>query len=499
MEKVPTYQTKQKQDTQVINLEKGKLPPQAVDLEEVILGALLIDRKGIFEVMEILNPEVFYKQAHQHIFEAIKELYVEGSALDLLTVSEKLKSNGKLQLCGGEFYLIQLTQKVSSSAHIEYHSRIILQKYIQRQLIKSSNQIIELAYNEEKDVFDLLDQAYDSLNEVSEVSVKPQEALLGTMINSQIVKGMQIYKSEVKAGIETPIRQLTQKCGGWRDGELIIIAARPGMGKTSLAIAYGLYAAKKKIPTAFFSLEMSKEQLTNRIISMEAKIDSEKFTVHGLSEEDGRKAFETENYLKSIPFYIDDTGTVTIENFQIKAKKFAAKYGVKFIIVDYLQLMSGGGNFKGNKEQEISKISRGLKLVAKDLNIPVIALAQLSRAVETRGGSKRPMLSDLRDSGAIEQDADVVQFIYRPEYYNITEWDDEYDRAPTVDQAEYIVAKNRNGGLTRNRMRFDKKYTLFSDLDEYGDYIPPPPNYTPSADDFEPQKPNNDEEDDLPF
>lgn len=497
---IPQNKPYQKSNTsQVISLEKGKIPPQAIDLEEVILGAMMIDRKGMPEVMHLLSEEVFYKEKHGLIFNAIKEIYLKNDSVDLLTVSQKLKENAYLDAVGGEFYLVELTQKVSSSAHIEFHTRIILQKYIQRQLIKNSNEVIQLAYDETVDVFDLLDSAYSKLNDVSEVSVKPEEVKLGSLINPQIEKGQKIFSQEIKPGIETPIKKLTRKAGGWRNSELIILAARPGMGKTALAIAYGVHAAKLKVPTAFFSLEMSKEQLTNRIISAEARIDNQKFTVDGLDPEDARRSREATQMIHSIPFYIDDTPAISIEQFQIKAKRMASRYGIKFIIVDYLQLMTAS-NGKGNREQEISKISRGLKLIAKSLDIPVIALSQLSRAVETRGGSKRPMLSDLRESGAIEQDADVVQFIYRPEYYGIDEWDD-YD-GPTVNEAEYIVAKNRNGGLVRNRMAFEKTFTLFSDLDDNDAFFNkldtkslPSPNEAFG----DPENKAVEEEEDLPF
>ncbi|MDP2686755.1 MAG: replicative DNA helicase [Aequorivita sp.] len=501
MEKLKPQTNYQSRTGQIISLEKGKIPPQAIDLEEVVIGALMIDQKGITEVLHLLNADVFYKQSHQHIFEAIREVYLKGDAVDLLTISDQLEVNGTLELSGGQFYLIQLTQKVSSSAHIEYHTRIILQKYIQRRLIKSANKIIEKSYMPDVDVFDLLDDAYNELNDVSEVSVKPQEAHIGTLMEPQITKGEQIYRQEIKPGIETPIKKLTRKSGGWRDDELIILAARPGMGKTALAVSYALHAAKMGIPTAFFSLEMSKEQLTNRIISMEARIDNQKFTLHGLNDDDAKRSREAKLMLEKIPFYIDDTAALSIEQFQIKAKRMASRYGIKFFVLDYLQLMTGSSSkSKGNREQEVSNISRGLKLVAKTLHVPMMALSQLSRAVETRGGSKRPLLSDLRESGAIEQDADVVHFIYRPEYYKIDQWDDEYNREPTYNEAEYIIAKNRNGGLVRNRMKFEKEFTLFSDLEEIYEEVffeKELPKHIPASQDY--STPIEEEEDDLPF
>lgn len=441
----------------------GRIPPHALELEEAILGALLLDKSVIADALHLVTEELFYKPDHQIIFSAIRELYLEGESVDLLTVSNKLRQKEKLKEVGGEYQIIELSQKVSSSAHLEYHARIITQKYIQRKVISNASELINKAFEESTDVFDLLDEAYSQLNEVSEVSIKPQEAILGSLIDAQIEKARKIAKGEIKAGIPMPISRMTSKTGGWRDSELIILAARPGMGKTALAVSYGMHAARLNYPTAFFSLEMSKEQLTNRIISSEARINSDKFTNTGLTEEEEIRSQEATQPIRSTKFIIDDTPGMSIERFQIEAKRMKKKYGIRLIIIDYLQLMTGNSGKGSNREQEISKISRGLKLTAKELNIPIIALSQLSRSVESRGGSKRPMLSDLRESGAIEQDADMVQFIYRPEYYDIDEWDD-YD-GPTYNQAEYIVAKNRNGGLVRNRMRFEKEFTHFSDLE----------------------------------
>lgn len=442
--------------------------PHASDLEEAIIGALLIDDKAIIGVAEILKPEMFYFSAHRAIYTAIDLLYRDDNHIDVLTVCNKLRKEGNLEAIGGEYFILQFAQKIFSSAHIESHAYIIIQKYIQRRLIQNSREIINQSYKDEKDVFELLEAAYNELNNVSEVSIKGREVNFSDLIDGQILKGRQIFEGMIKPGLETPISRLTDKTGGWRKSELIILAARPGMGKTAFALLAGLKAAKNNIPTAFFSLEMSKEQLTNRLISTEALIDNQKFTIQGLSKEDEIQIHPIRKTLKTLPFIIDDTASITIEELQIKAKRLKAKHNIGLIIVDYLQLMTSRNSIKGNnREQEISKISRGLKMIAKNLDIPVIALSQLSRAVETRGGSKRPQLSDLRESGAIEQDADMVMFLYRPEYYGILNWDD-YNGSPTKDEAEYMIAKNRNGGLTRNRMRFQGRYTLFSDLESYG-------------------------------
>lgn len=445
----------------MMSLEKGKIPPQAIDLEQAVLGALMIDQRAIADV-DFLYSYMFYKEAHKLIYQSIIDLYISSSKVDLLTIANNLRDKGELDVVGGDRYLVGLTQEVSSSAHVEYHARIIVQMYIKRQLIASCSDTIQKSYDEGTDVFDLLDSAYNELNEVSEASIKKQEVPFSEVVSNVLERGVKIYKKEIKPGISTPIRLLTQKTGGWRDTEMIICAARPGMGKTAFGITSGLDAAKNGIPTAFFSLEMSKEQLTSRILSMEYKIDGNKFNMHGLNVSDEMIIRQGQTKLNKLPFYIDDTASLTIEQFQIKAKRLKSKFGIKFIIVDYLQLMSGGN--PRNREQEISKISRGIKLTAKELKIPILAISQLSRAVEQRGGSKRPMLSDLRESGTLEQDSDIVMFIYRAEYYGFTEWDDE-DRTSCIDQAEYIVSKNRNGGLVKGRMKWEGRFTLFSDLD----------------------------------
>lgn len=792
------------------NLEKGKLPPQSLGFERAVLGALLLEKKAIDEVGDILLPEMFYTEAHKLIYAAIINLYSETNSVDMLTVCQKLRQDGNIEKVGGDFYIIELTQAVSSSAHIEYHARVIIQKYIQRQLINQSTETIVASYSEESDVFELLDTAYTNLNDISQKAIKSQDAELCDLIEAQIQHGIDVFEGNIEAGLKTPIANLTKKTGGWRNSELVILAARPGMGKgltlnelvltpngkafikdlkigdeicntygsksmitgyfpqgerpvyeitfddglkvkaddqhlwevqdrktrkkscnhvrvlstkellneglyvgntnrknfsikycnpafhtkkellidpyilgcllgdgylsskgigfsntendilkkfqiyfkdkfinekvesrvrkcdlyvhlekyklinklshqkfipenylysntedrlnllkglldtdghivtgnesqieysttseqlkdniitlvrglggrcsfkerlgkykknnkyietrlnyriwitfdetiipvssekhlskyinkkqfhkrfitdikyigneetvcikvdsndecflmndylvthnTAFVLACALHSAKVGIPVAIFSLEMNKEKLTDRLLSMEAKVASDKFNINGLSPEDMARVRPAAERLKNLPIHIDDNANLSIVQFQVKAKRLVNKFGIKMIVVDYLQLMSGDG--KSNREQEISKISRGLKITAKELNIPIIALSQLSRSVEQRGGNKRPLLSDLRESGAIEQDADMVMFLYRPEYYGIDEWDD-YDEAPTKNECEYIVAKNRNGGLVRNRMQFYGEFTLFSDLEHVDSFSHP--------------------------
>ena len=452
----------------VISLQQGKIPPQALELEEAVLGAMLIDKKGVDEVIDLIQPEAFYKSAHQIIFEAIFQLFQDSQPIDLLTVSSELRKRGKLESIGGEYYLVQLSQRVASSAHIEFHARIILQKFIQRSLIKISNEIIESAYKESTDVFDLLDEAESKLYDVTQGNIKKSSESAQNLVLEAKKKIEEISKREGLSGISTGFEKLDKLTSGWQPSDLIIIAARPGMGKTALTLSMARnIAVLKQIPVAFFSLEMSSIQLITRLISAETGLSSEKLRTGKLADHEWQQLNVKVTDLEKAPLYIDDTPSLSIFDLRAKARRLASQHQIKLIIVDYLQLMTAGASTKtGNREQEISTISRNLKALAKELEIPVIALSQLSRAVETRGGTKRPMLSDLRESGAIEQDADIVSFIYRPEYYNIDEWDDE-ERSPAQGQAEFIVAKHRNGGLDNIRLKFIGHLGKFEDLDNF--------------------------------
>lgn len=452
----------------IINLEKGKIPPQAIDLEEVVLGAMMIDKKGVDEVIDMLSPEAFYKDAHKYIFEAIFKLFENSEPIDLLTVSGQLKKDSRLDIAGGDFYLISLTQKVSTSAHIEFHARIILQKFIQRSLIKISNEIIEDSYDETKDVFDLLDKAEARLYEVTQGNIKKSSETARDLVIQAKRKIEEISNKEGMSGIPSGFDKLDKLTSGWQDSDLIIIASRPGMGKTALTLSMARnIAVNRNIPVAFFSLEMASVQLITRLISSETGLSSEKLRSGRLEKHEWEQLNVKVKALEKAPLYIDDSPSLSIFDLRAKARRLVSQHGIKLIFIDYLQLMTTGGGIKGgNREQEISTISRNLKSLAKELSIPVIALSQLSRAVETRGGSKRPLLSDLRESGAIEQDADIVSFIYRPEYYKIDEWDDE-ERTPTQGQAEFIVAKHRNGGLGTIRMKFISHLGQFDNLDDF--------------------------------
>ncbi|MEP7092552.1 MAG: replicative DNA helicase, partial [Flavobacterium sp.] len=455
--------------TTIINLEKGKLPPQVLDLEEAVLGAMMIDKKGVDDVIDILQPDAFYKDSHKYIFEAIIQLFTETQPIDLLTVSAQLKKNGKLELAGGDFYLIQLTQKIASSAHIEFHSRIILQKFIQRSLIRISSEIIEASYDETTDVFDLLDQAESKLYEVTQGNIKRSSETAQSLVLQAKKRIEEIAKQEGLSGVETGFTNLDKLTSGWQPSDLIIIAARPAMGKTAFVLSMARnMAIDFGHPVALFSLEMASVQLITRLISSETGLSSEKLRTGKLEPHEWEMLSTKVKNLEKAPLFIDDTPSLSIFDLRAKCRRLVSQHGIKIIIVDYLQLMTAGGNGKGggNREQEISTISRNLKALAKELNVPVIALSQLSRAVETRGSSKRPLLSDLRESGAIEQDADIVSFLYRPEYYKIDEWDDD-EQSPTAGQAEIMIAKHRNGGIENVRLKFIGHLGKFDNLDDF--------------------------------
>ncbi len=452
----------------LINLERGKIPPQSVDLEEVVLGAMMIDKKGVDEVIDILHAEVFYKDAHRYIYEAIFSLFETSEPVDLLTVSSQLKKDGRLEAVGGDFYLIKLTQKVASSAHIEFHARIILQKYIQRSLIKISNEIIKDAYDEGTDVFDLLDTAESKLYDVTQGNLKRSAETAQNLVIQAKKRIEEIANKEGLSGIPSGFDKVDKLTSGWQPSDLVIIAARPGMGKTALTLTMARnMAVNNNVPVAFFSCEMSSVQLITRLISSETGLSSEKLRTGRLEKHEWEQLNVKVKALEKAPLFIDDTPSLSIFDLRAKARRLASQHGIKLIVIDYLQLMTAGNNKNGgNREQEISTISRNLKALAKELNVPVLALSQLSRAVETRGGSKRPILSDLRESGAIEQDADIVSFIYRPEYYKIDEWDDE-ERTPTQGQAEFIIAKHRNGGLDNIRLKFIGQLGKFDNLEDF--------------------------------
>ena len=445
----------------------GKLPPQAIELEEAVLGALMLDNEALSDTIDILKPEYFYKMEHQKIFDTIIILFNESKPVDILTIIEQLKKSGELESIGGAFYITQLTNNVASSANTEYHARIIVEKFIQRSLIQISSNIIKDSFDETVDVFDLLSNAEQELFSVTEGSLRKSYSKMSELISSAINNIEELKnKEDGLSGVPSGFSRLDRVTSGWQKSDLVIIAARPGMGKTALALTMCRnIAINHKTPIGIFSLEMSTDQLVNRLISSESEIPSNKLRKGNLEEYEFVQLHEKIKDLAEAPIYIDDTPGLSVFELRAKARRLVKNHGVKIIIVDYLQLMTAGGNKIGNREQEISTISRSLKGIAKELKIPVIALSQVNRGVESRTStSKRPILADLRESGAIEQDADIVTFIYRPEYYKIYEWENSDD---SRGQAEIIIAKHRNGSLENIRLKFINTLAKFSDLDYF--------------------------------
>jgi replicative DNA helicase len=445
--------------------DMGKMPPQAVELEEAVLGALMLEKDALTNTIDILQPKSFYKEAHERIFNAIKELFSRSEPVDILTVTQELKKTGELDIAGGAFYISQLTNRVASAANVEFHARIIAQKYIQRELIRISSETIRDAYEETSDVFDLLDRAEGNLYQVASGNIRKNYDNMSSLIKQAMdqIDAARNQKTGV-TGIESGFTELDRVTSGWQKSDLVIIAARPAMGKTAFVLSMARNAAVEfQRPVAVFSLEMASVQLVNRLIASEAEISAEKLKKGQLEEYEFQQLNSKINKLADAPIFIDDTPALSIFELRAKARRLKQQNNISLIIVDYLQLMqSGSDNSRGNREQEISAISRSLKSLAKELEIPVLALSQLSRAVETRGGDKKPQLSDLRESGAIEQDADMVLFIHRPEYYGLTE---DVDGAPTTGVAEIIIAKHRNGPTGSIKLKFIDRLAKFTDMD----------------------------------
>ena len=445
----------------------GKMQPQAIDLEISILGAILIDNEALSDSIDILKQEYFYKLEHQFIYEAIANLFQESNPIDILTVTEELKRLGNLKKAGGVAYVSGLTSRVSSSANTEYHARIIAEKFIQRKLINISSGIIEESLDDTIDVFETLNKAEQELFNVTEGTLRKSYDSMSDLIKVSLKNIENLKNKEAGlSGVPSGFSKLDRVTSGWQKSDLIICAARPGMGKTAFALTMARnIAIEHGMGVGVFSLEMSSEQLVNRLISSESEIEAGKLRKGDLKEHEWVQLHSKIKNLSKAPIFIDDTPAISVFELRAKARRLVKKHGVKMIIIDYLQLMTAGGK-GGNREQEISTISRSLKGISKELAIPVMALSQVNRALEQRSGvgSKRPMLSDLRESGAIEQDADIVTFIYRPEYYKIQEWEDGEN---CLGQSEIIVAKHRNGGLDNIRLKFRGQFAKFSDLDEF--------------------------------
>jgi replicative DNA helicase len=438
--------------------EYGKIPPQALELEETVLGAVMLEKDALITIIDLLKPESFYKESHQKIFSSILKLSLEEKPIDILTVTEELRKAKELDTVGGAFYITSLTSRVSSAAHIEYHARIIAQKFIQRELIRISTEIQNRSYDESTDVDDLLDFSEKELFNIAEGNIKKETLRINVLIKEAINQIEEAGKREDNlSGIPSGFTKIDRITSGWQNSDLIIIAARPSMGKTAFVLSMTRnMAVEHKRPVAVFSLEMSSLQLVNRLIVSETKLPSERIRNGKLHDYEWEQLEIKIKNLVDAPIFIDDTPAISIYELRAKCRRLKMQHDVGIIIIDYLQLMTGTSDTRGNREQEVSTISRSLKAIAKELNVPIIALSQLNRAVETRGGTKRPQLSDLRESGAIEQDADMVLFIHRPEYYGFFE-DEEGNSNLGI--AEIIIAKHRNGRrsykiLTDRRNRF---------------------------------------------
>ncbi len=447
--------------------EIGKLQPQAVELEEAVLGAMLLEKEALSTVIDILSKESFYKEQNGRVFQAIVSLFNRSEPVDILTVTQELKRTGELEIVGGSYYVSSLTNRIASSVNIEFHARIVAQKFLQRELIRIGTETIKTAYEDSTDVFELLDNTTKGIFEILDSNVRKQHDKMSTLI-ARAIEEIEHASNQTDGllGVPSGFTALDRITGGWQKSDLHILAARPGMGKTAFVVTMAKNAAVEfNKPVAIFSLEMSSLQLVKRLIASETELAQDKILKGNLDNHEFVQLNERIKKLAIAPLFIDDTPALSIFELRAKARRLKENQKIELIIIDYLQLMSGHSNDgKGvNREQEISTISRGLKSLAKELQVPIIALSQLSRQVENRpGGSKRPQLSDLRESGAIEQDADMVMFIYRPEYYGLEV--DEKNR-PTRGIAEIIIAKNRHGALETVELKFVGQFAKFVDLD----------------------------------
>lgn len=444
----------------------GNRPPSDVETEAAVLGALLIAKDAYTSVCDTLRPEVFYEPAHRLIFEAIQTLGAAQQPIDFITVINQLERNDTLDQVGGRAFVVGLTTNVSSAAHIEYHSKIVMQKYLARELISFGAKVQSSAFDESNDIEEVMQTTEGELFELSQLNLKKDVTQIDPVIR-QALNQMQAASQRTSglSGLESGYRDLDRLTSGWQNSDLIIIAARPAMGKTAFVLSMAKnMAVNFNIPVAIFSLEMSNVQLVNRLISNVCEIDGSKIKSGQLTDAEWAKTTSRLNGLYGAPLYIDDTPSLSVFELRTKARRLVREKQVKFIIIDYLQLMNASGMKYGSREQEVSMISRSLKQLAKELNIPIVALSQLNRSVEVRSENKRPQLSDLRESGAIEQDADMVCFIHRPEYYTRSKVDANNNDISGL--AEFIVAKHRSGSVDDVKLRFRASYARFENWDE---------------------------------
>ena len=462
------YRRKNQKAQQALDMSYGHLQPQAVEVEKAVLGALMIDKDAYVEVCELLRPDSFYEPRNQKVYEAIQQLNMDEKPVDMLTVTEQLAKMGTLEEVGGPGYIAELSLKVATSASLEYHANIVAQKALSRQLINYTGIIGKKAYDETLDVHDVIQEADSMLTEITQKNMKKDYSILGPIID-RAIKIVEIAHANTGGitGIPTGFYQLDDMTSGWQKSDLVIIAGRPAMGKTAFALSLAKnIAIDQKIPMAFFSLEMDDVQLANRLMSNVCMIEGKKLLNGQLSREDWDRLDKNLSVMTTAPLFIDETEGLSINELRIKARRLKREHDIKLIMVDYLQLMTASGMKYNSRQEEVSLISRSLKGLAKELGIPVIALSQLNRGVEGRDGAegKRPQLSDLRESGAIEQDADMVVFLHRPEYYHILQSADgliDYHR-----RAEVIIAKHRKGATGIILMDFAGEFTRFENPED---------------------------------
>ncbi len=489
-----TNKTRKRQAAPIDN-SYGHLQPQALDIERVVLGALMIDKDAFTVVSEILHPETFYEPRNQKIFHAIQTLNMSEQPVDIMTVTEQLRKEGTLEEVGGPAYIVELSSHVASSAHIEYHARILAQKSLARQLISFASMVETEAFDETADVDELMQKAEGNLFELSQKNIAKDYSHIAPVLAEAHRKLMKASESKGGlTGVPTGYDELDRITSGWQSSDLIIVAGRPAMGKTSFALSLARnIAVDYQLPIAFFSLEMSSVQLVDRLISNVCEVGGNKILSGQLTPDEWERFDANVRKLESSPIYIDDTSSLSVFELRTKARRLVREHGIKVLMIDYLQLMNASGMRFNSRQEEVSTISRSLKGLAKELEIPVIVLSQLNRTVENREGidGKRPQLSDLRESGAIEQDADMVLFVHRPEYYGIK---DDGKGNSLVGMAQIIIAKHRKGATGDVVLRFQGQYTRFSnpgdkDLaappDDFGgevigsrmndDPLPPPP------------------------
>lgn len=451
----------------------GNVPPQAVDVEEAILGSILLDETAMSRVIEIMDETSFYKESHRLIFLTMKRLYARSEPIDLITVTEELRKNNQLERVGGSFYITGLTEKLPSAANVTHYAKIVIDKSRLRRLIQVGNQMITMAFQETENVDALIDQVEQEVFKIAEDRTNKGFYHIYPLLHSTFEQ-IENYHHNAGGvtGIPSGYPSLDAKTSGFQNADFIVVAGRPSMGKTALVLSMARNVAVMfNRPVGFFSLEMSSLQLVMRLLCAEARVDANKVRTGTLPAADWPKLSISVGQLSKAPIYIDDTPSLNILELRARARRLRAEKQVELIIIDYLQLLTSNTRASASRQEEVAQISRSLKALAKELNIPVIALSQLSRAVEQRGGEKKPMLSDLRDSGSIEQDADMVMFVHRPDYYDANGPDPNVDPVP----ADIIIGKQRNGPVGEIHLTFFKKYTRFEELETHHTLNVPPP------------------------